>query len=575
MDYGILSIIPAVLAIVLAMITKNIVISLAISVFVGSTIICGWNPIAGFLEMTHTHIFTALSEPSNMQALFMMVIISGFIALLTSSGGAGAFTNLVTKKVNTRSKCEGGIWLGGLFVWFTDTGNSLIVGPIFEALAEKLRVSREKFAYILDCTTSPICSMIPIIGWGVTTISLIQAELDNAAITDVSGMDVFIQAIPFNYYAILTLFMAGLLAFTQWDYGPMLKAQNRAMKTGKTLREGGVPMRSESASDKEAKKDGKVSTMVIPLITLLVVLFAYLFSKDFLHTRVAGSDLRTGIASAFFAATIVLVIMCLKDKLYTFTECINIYTKGCSNAMFMCIVLVLAWSLSSVTSTLNTAGYLIKISSGFLAPSMLPLVMFILGAIMSFATGTSWGTMGVLMPLEKAARYQKDYGLSEYDASQLTQSRHLAELFEKTADLCGNPKKAANWFLGETLRLLKERGLEEEEVEFSPEHLAALIASVEKGEVNNQGAKEVFEKIFDEDVEPMAYIEAHGLKISQSAGEAEAVVDKILAANADAVEKYKNGEEKVLGFLVGQIMKEMKGKCNPGQMKELIISKVK
>ena len=112
MDYGILSIIPAVLAIVLAMITKNIVISLAISVFVGSTIICGWNPIAGFLEMTHTHIFTALSEPSNMQALFMMVIISGFIALLTSSGGAGAFTNLVTKKVNTRSKCEGGIWLG-------------------------------------------------------------------------------------------------------------------------------------------------------------------------------------------------------------------------------------------------------------------------------------------------------------------------------------------------------------------------------------------------------------------------------------------------------------------------------
>lgn len=179
------------------------------------------------------------------------------------------------------------------------------------------------------------------------------------------------------------------------------------------------------------------------------------------------------------------------------------------------------------------------------------------------------------MQPEKAARYQKDYGLSEYDASQLTQSRHLAELFEKTADLCGNPKKAANWFLGETLRLLKERGLEEEEVEFSPEHLAALIASVEKGEVNNQGAKEVFEKIFDEDVEPMAYIEAHGLKISQSAGEAEAVVDKILAANADAVEKYKNGEEKVLGFLVGQIMKEMKGKCNPGQMKELIISKVK
>ena len=399
MEYGILSVIPAVLAIVLAIVTKNIVISLVIAVFVGSTIICGWNPIAGFLEMTHTHIFAALSEPSNMQALFMMTIIAGFIALLTKSGGAGAFTSLVTKKVNTRAKCETGIWLGGLFVWFTDTGNSLIVGPIFEALAEKLRVSREKFSYILDCTTSPICSMIPIIGWGVTTISLIQAELDAAAITDVTGMEVFMQGIPLNYYAILTLFMAGLISITQWDYGPMLKAQNRAMKTGQTIREGGVPMRSENDNSPKDDYQGKVSTMIIPLITLLVVLFAYLFSKDFLHTRVAGSDIRTGIASGFFAATIVLIILCLKEKLYTFEECINIYTKGCANAMFMCIVLVLAWSLSSVTGTLDTAGYLIEISSGFLAPEMLPLVMFIIGMIMSFATGTSWGTMGVLMPL--------------------------------------------------------------------------------------------------------------------------------------------------------------------------------
>lgn len=400
MDYGILSVVPAVLAIALAILTKNIVVSLVVAVFAGSTILCGWNPITGFLEVTHTHIFAALSEPSNMQALFMMTIISGFIALLTRSGGAGAFTSVVTKKVNSRAKCETGIFLGGLFVWFTDTGNSLIVGPIFESLAEKLRVSREKFSYILDCTTSPICSMVPIIGWGVTTISLIQAELDAASITDVTGMDVFIQGIPFNFYAILTLFMAGLVSVTQWDYGPMLKAQNRAMKTGQTLREGGIPMRSENDnSPKTSAKEGKVSTMVIPLICLLIALFAYLFSKDFLHTQVPGSELRTGIASAFLFATVVLIVLCLKEKLFTFEECVSIYTKGCANAMFMCVVLVLAWSLSSVTSTLDTAGYLIHISSSFLAPGMLPLVMFLIGAVMSFATGTSWGTMGVLMPL--------------------------------------------------------------------------------------------------------------------------------------------------------------------------------
>lgn len=401
MEYGILSIVPAVLAIALAILTKNIVVSLVVVVFIGSTIICDFNPIIGFTEMIHNHMFTALSESSNMQALFMMTIIAGFVALLTRSGGASAFTSMVTKKVNTRAKCEGGIFLSGLVIWFTDTGNSLIVGPIFEALAEKLRVSREKFSYILDCTTSPICSMIPIIGWGVTTISYIQTELDAASITEVSGMEIFIQAIPFNFYAVLTLFMAGLLAFTQWDYGPMLKAQNRSMQTGRTIREGGVPMRSENENKigLPEGKQAKVSTMVLPLAALLVVLFAYLLSKDFLHTRVSGTDIRTAIASGFFVGSMVLVGLCMKDKLFSFKECIDIYTKGCANAMFMCIVLILAWSLSNVTGTLDTANYLIYITSGFLAPNMLPLLMFLLGAVMSFATGTSWGTMGVLMPL--------------------------------------------------------------------------------------------------------------------------------------------------------------------------------
>ena len=161
MEYGFLSLIPAVLAISLAIITKNIVVSLWISIFVGSTILCGWNPVIGFTEIIKTHMFNALGESSNMQALFMMTIIAGFIALLTRSGGSGAFTDMVNKKIDTRAKCETGIWLGGLFVWFTDTGNSLLVGPVFESLGDKLRVSREKFAYILDCTTSPICSMIP------------------------------------------------------------------------------------------------------------------------------------------------------------------------------------------------------------------------------------------------------------------------------------------------------------------------------------------------------------------------------------------------------------------------------
>ena len=400
--FGILSLVPPVLAIALAIITKDIVVSLVASVFVSATIVAGWNPANGFISMIKDYMFGALAEDSNMQALFMMTIIAGFVALLTKSGGANAFTEMVTHKVRSRATCETGIWLGGLVVWLTDTGNSRIVGPIFEALAEKMRVSREKFSYSLDCTTSPICSLIPIIGWGVTTIQYIDMELQAASVTDVTGMGVFIQAIPFNFYAILTLLMAGFMAISQWDFGPMLKAQNRALSTGETIRQGGTPMRSESNNQKSELPAGykpKISTMLIPLAALLITIFGYLTAKDMWSTRVAGTDIRTGIASGFLVATLVLIGLCMKEKIFSFKKCISIFTSGCANAMFMCVVLVLAWSLSGVVKTMGTATYLMEITEGILAPNLLPALIFIIGAVMSFATGTSWGTMAILFPI--------------------------------------------------------------------------------------------------------------------------------------------------------------------------------
>ena len=174
----------------------------------------------------------------------------------------------------------------------------------------------------------------------------------------------------------------------------------------------------------------------------------------------------------------------------------------------------------------------------------------------------------------KSARYEKEYGLSAYDASLLTQSKHLADLFEETVKESQNPKKTANWFIGETLRLLKDRAMEAEELRFTPKHLADLILMAEKGEVNNQNAKKVFEKIFDEDVEPKAYVEANGLKTVEDTGMLESVVDKVLVDNPKTVEEYHSGKTKVLGFLVGQVMKQMKGKANPASVNEMLMEKL-
>lgn len=399
--FGLLALVPPILAIALALITKNIIISLAVTIFVSSTIICGFNPINGFMAMIHDYIFGALTDETNVQGLIMMVIIGGFVALLTKSGGAYAFTNKVTQWVNSRKKCETGIWLGGLAVWFTDSGNSLIVGPIFEALAEKLRVSREKFAYILDCTTTPICALIPIIGWGVYTQGLIDTELVNAGITNTNGFEIFTQSIPLNFYSVLTLFMAGVMAFTSWDYGKMLKAQNRAMKTGQTIREGGEPMRGSSSKEQMNfdPEKAKISTMAIPLVVLLVVIFGYLTKLGLWHTKVPGTDIRTAIASGFLCGLIVLIVLCIKNKIYTFKECMSIIEGGWSNMMFMCVVLTLAWALSGINSAMGTSTYLVELTQRFLSPGLLAFILYLMGVVMSFATGTSWGTMAILFPI--------------------------------------------------------------------------------------------------------------------------------------------------------------------------------
>ena len=164
----------------------------------------------------------------------------------------------------------------------------------------------------------------------------------------------------------------------------------------------------------------------------------------------------------------------------------------------------------------------------------------------------------------------EQYGLPQYDAGILTGSKKLSDLFEERRRSAANRKKVANWLMGETLRLLKENGQEPEDLQFSPKHLASLIELAEAGSVNNQVAKEVFEQIFAEDVDPEAYVEEHGLKTVNDTGLLEETARKVLENNPGPVEQYKSGKTKVLGFLVGQVMKEMKGKANPAAAGELL-----
>lgn len=175
---------------------------------------------------------------------------------------------------------------------------------------------------------------------------------------------------------------------------------------------------------------------------------------------------------------------------------------------------------------------------------------------------------------EKAERYKAEYGLSDYDANILTQNRHMADMFEETAKLCGNPKKAANWYMGEVLRTLKEKAMEPEELAFSPKNLAAIIKAMDEGKINQGNAQKVFAEVFVSDIEPLKYMEEHGLMMVSDMGAIEQAVDEVLAENENVVEDYHNGKDRAFGFLVGQVMKKMKGKGDPAKVNEVLRGKL-
>lgn len=175
---------------------------------------------------------------------------------------------------------------------------------------------------------------------------------------------------------------------------------------------------------------------------------------------------------------------------------------------------------------------------------------------------------------EKAARYQREYGLSKYDADILTQSRRMADIFEETTGFCGSPKKAANWLMGETLRIMKEKSMDPGDLNFSPKHLADLILAIERGDINQQSAKEVFAAIVEEDAEPISYMKENGLLMVSDGKAIEAVAEEVLAENPKTVEEFHSGKEKVVGFLVGQVMKKMKGKADPAKVNEVLRKKL-
>lgn len=390
------SVVPVILTLVLAVMTKNVLFSLFFGVFIGALILCLGNPIAAVWSMVGDYLIPQLEDGYNAGIIVLLVFIGGFVTLLEKSGGAEAFAKSVSRFVNTRIKTQLSAWVGGIAVFFSELGTPLIVGPIFGPIFKKMHISKEKLAWIIDTTASPVCVLIPFIGWGVYSMGLIQTELDSMGITAINDWTAFIHAIPYQIYPILCLLMVPLVAFSKKEFGAMARAEQNAKKGIFSTLGSTDEMQMNSVDSKH-----NVSSMVviIPLIVLFVTLFGLLMPMGFPFKQVPGSQFRIALISGYLFASIAMILLMAYYKVDTLKGGVNTYVKGTSKLFSCILMLVLAWALSAIGKELGTAQYIVSIVDGNLPSALVPALIFAISAVMSFATGTSWGTFAIVMPL--------------------------------------------------------------------------------------------------------------------------------------------------------------------------------
>lgn len=407
MNYGFLSILPPLLAVVLAIKSKNVIISLFFGGFIGALILASYHPLQAVTSLIGDYYFVQLTDSYNAGVIVLLIFIGGFIKLMEKSGGAHAFAKSVTNFINTKAKAQLCAWFGGIVVFFSDLGTPLIVGPIFEPVFDKMKISREKLAWVLDSTSSPVAILVPFIGWGVYIMGLIQTEFDALGVEG-SDYTAFVQAIPFQFYAILAVLLIPVVAVAKLDFSEMKKAEERVEKTGALCWDHSNPQRQKSAAD-TVPANAKTIMVILPLAVLFITLFGLLIPLGFPFQKVDGNVFRVALTTGYFFAGLVLIFLMVVYKVKNFRETFKVYVDGMKGMNDVAITLILAWTLGAIIKQLGTADYIIQIMQQSNVPGMLvPAIIFLFGACVSFSTGSSWGTFAIMMPLAIPMSYAFD-----------------------------------------------------------------------------------------------------------------------------------------------------------------------
>ena len=402
------SLLPPLIAITLALVTKEVYSSLFIGIISGALLYSGFN-----FEGTVNHTFkdgviAVLSDSYNVGIIVFLVILGTMVQLMNKAGGSAAFGNWASKHIKTRVGAQLATIVLGVLIFIDDYFNCLTVGSVMRPVTDKHQVSRAKLAYLIDATAAPVCIIAPISSWAAAVSGFVK---------DQNGLKLFINAIPYNYYAILTIIMMVALTVFKADFGPMAKHERNALK-GDIYTTPDRPF--EAYSDDKISTRGKVIDLVIPIISLIVCcVIGMIYTGGFFDGDVsfvdafANSDASVGLVYGSFFALIITIILYMIRNVLSFKECMDCIPEGFKAMVPAILILTFAWSLKAMTESLGAKEYVAGLVSGSAEGFMnfLPVIIFLIACFLSFATGTSWGTFGILIPIVVDAFNGKDGNL--------------------------------------------------------------------------------------------------------------------------------------------------------------------
>ena len=391
MQYGFWSVVPPILTIVLALVTKNVFISLLIGIFTSSMVLCGGAPLTGLNDAFYSFIHTFESS-GNTITLISFLLIGALIYLIEKSGGVEGFTEVMLKKralIKTKRGANIFTWLLGIIIFTSGSLSCMVTGSVSRPFNDALKVPHEKSAFIVHATSTPWCVLFPLSGW----LAALAGYLTSGGVPENEAISVLLRSIPLNFYCILAVFGTLAVSLFGINIGPMRKAEERAEKTGALDNPGrGGTLTEETMSPSKAKP--RVLNMLLPMGVLIATILAVLtITGKGNPTQGAGMQ---SLLWGCILAVLTICILCVAQKLFSVDEVINEMFKGMGTMLPVAGILLFGFTMGNLVKDLDTGNYLTSVFMGVLSPALLPALSFLLCMLLSFATGTSMGTMAIM-----------------------------------------------------------------------------------------------------------------------------------------------------------------------------------